>query len=150
MVHKDAYILRRWDLSFASEVPWIITLSRKAFGSLHMLQIEWVKHTRVCSLDTSLIKFCTSSPMSSCLKSRQEKNKEPSIKKKRILYSWKIKLGRTWVFLCISKSCFSLLLSSPFTAQARVTLLYMLVPPKRPCTAMWSKLARPYTIARSM
>lgn len=39
-------------------------------------------HTQVCSLDTSLIKCCISSPMSSCLKSRQEKNKEPSIKKR--------------------------------------------------------------------
>lgn len=47
-----------------------------------------------------------------------------------------MKLGRTWIFLCISKGCFSLLLSSPFKAQVRVTLLYMLVPPKRLCTSL--------------
>lgn len=45
-------------------------------------------------------------------------------------------LGRTWLFLCISKSSFSLLLSSSFKAQSRVTLLYMLVPPKRLCTCL--------------
>lgn len=34
------------------------------------------------------------------------------------------------------KELFQLLLSSPFNTQARVTLLYMLVPPKRLCTSL--------------